>query len=71
VGALSFQMVQSEVHWVSDYPLALFMGYLIGKTISHNRYREEKATAHNKKYKLDFTASCFAGHNTLGVNVSF
>lgn len=71
VGALCFQMVQSEVHWVSDYPLALFMGYFIGKTISQRRYKEEKTTAKKKRYKVDLIASSFSGHNTLGVNISF
>jgi len=28
---LSFQMVNNGVHWVSDYPLALAMGYSFGK----------------------------------------
>lgn len=33
---LSFQMVNNGVHWASDYPLALAMGYSIGK-IAANR----------------------------------
>lgn len=31
VSALSFQMVNNGVHWASDYPLGIGMGYLIGK----------------------------------------
>jgi hypothetical protein len=30
---LGFQMVNNSVHWASDYPLALGIGYMIGKTI--------------------------------------
>ena len=34
VGLLSFQMVNNGVHWVSDYPLGLAIGYSIGKVIA-------------------------------------
>ena len=30
---LSFQMINNGVHWMSDYPLALGIGYLFGKLI--------------------------------------
>lgn len=31
MAVLSFEMVNNGVHWVSDYPLALAMGYSLGK----------------------------------------
>lgn len=31
MGALGFQMLNNDVHWASDYPLALAIGYGIGK----------------------------------------
>ncbi len=31
VSALSFQMVNNGVHWASDYPLGIAMGYVFGK----------------------------------------
>lgn len=34
---LAFQMVNNGVHWYSDYPLALFIGYTIGKTVTKRR----------------------------------
>ena len=34
LGALSFQMVNNGVHWASDYPLGLAVGYGIGKAIA-------------------------------------
>ena len=33
---LAFQMVNNDVHWASDYPLGIAIGYLIGKTVSKN-----------------------------------
>lgn len=70
IGLMSFQMVQSEVHWVSDYPIAVFMGYLIGKTISKSRYENQNSnTALHKKYKLDFTASRAGDYNLFGLKL--
>ena len=34
VGALAFQMVNNGVHWASDYPLGLAVGYGIGRAIA-------------------------------------
>jgi membrane-associated phospholipid phosphatase len=31
IGALMFQMMNNGVHWASDYPLGIAMGYVIGK----------------------------------------
>jgi membrane-associated PAP2 superfamily phosphatase len=33
---LSFQMINNSVHWAGDYPLALGIGYVLGKTIVSN-----------------------------------
>lgn len=46
MGGLAFQMVNNGVHWYSDYPLAIGMGYLFGK-IAVERGRPKKLqTAH-------------------------
>jgi hypothetical protein len=34
LGALSFQMVNNGVHWASDYPLGLAVGYGVGRAIA-------------------------------------
>ena len=70
-GALAFQMMQSQVHWASDYPLALLMGYFIGKTISKNRYTVSGFNAGRVNYKVSFTASRNFGYNIAGVKLSF
>ncbi|MBK1896807.1 phosphatase PAP2 family protein [Chryseobacterium paridis] len=70
-GALAFQMMQSQVHWASDYPLALLMGYFIGKTISKNRYTSSEFSAGNVKYKINLTASNSFGYNMAGVKLTF
>jgi hypothetical protein len=38
MGLLGFQMMNNGVHWASDYPLALAIGYGLGKVaVSHGR----------------------------------
>jgi hypothetical protein len=32
-GILMFEMMATKVHWAGDYPLALFLGYLILRPI--------------------------------------
>ncbi|MGK6340955.1 phosphatase PAP2 family protein [Chryseobacterium sp. DT-3] len=70
-GALCFQMMQSQVHWASDYPVALLMGYFIGKTIAKSRYTESRTGAEKMKYKIDLAASRTMGYNLVGVKISF
>ncbi len=39
---LSFQMVNNSVHWASDYPLGIAMGYVFGKAAaSHGRKKSK------------------------------
>jgi membrane-associated phospholipid phosphatase len=33
IGSLGFQMINNGVHWASDFPLGIAMGYLIGKSV--------------------------------------
>lgn len=72
IGILGFQMLQSEVHWASDYPLALFIGYFTGKSIAQNRFidKDRKAIAHHKnKYKLEFAGGNFEGYTTVDLKL--
>jgi PAP2 superfamily len=72
MAGLCFQMVQSQVHWASDYPLAILMGYFIGKNIARNRFKETKNTdGTEKKYTINYTASRNYGYNMVGATVKF
>lgn len=74
LGLMCFEMVQSGVHWTSDYPIAILFGYLIGKNIAKSAIKKEKNTtlAENKTaYKVNFSSSSLYGVQTFGVNVSF
>lgn len=74
LGLLCFQMMQSQVHWASDYPLAILIGYFTGKTIAKNRFSEKKLTGEQepkKKFTYNFTGNRIYGMNTLGLSVTF
>lgn len=72
IGTLGFEMVQANVHWVSDYPIALVMGYIIGKNIANSKIEKraigmEKA----KKYSINYDATRRSGFNMIGANITF
>ena len=72
ITGMCFQMLQSEVHWASDYPIAILMGYFIGKTVAKNRFIETKnENGTIKKYSLNFSASRNSGFNMIGANIRF
>jgi hypothetical protein len=72
IGGMCLQMLQSEVHWASDYPIAILMGYFIGKNIARNRFSETKnADGTEKKYSLNFSASRNSGYNLIGATIKF
>lgn len=72
---MSFEMVQSGVHWTSDYPIALLLGYLIGKNVVKNAVTKRKVgtdgIAAEKKYRWNISSSSLYGHRVAGVTVAF
>jgi hypothetical protein len=71
---MSFEMLQSKVHWVSDYPIAIFLGYLIGKNIAKTRITKvnnSPLAENKKKYDLQLSAGSLYGYQTIGVNIKF
>jgi membrane-associated phospholipid phosphatase len=74
LGLMCFEMLQSKVHWVSDYPIAIFLGYLIGKNISKSRIikAQNSENTHNiSKINFKISASKWNEYQTLGINISF
>lgn len=43
ISALMFQMVNNGVHWASDYPLGIAMGYVVGKMSLQMGKKEDSA----------------------------
>lgn len=64
--ALAFQMVNNGVHWYSDYPLAIYMGYMFGH-IAVKRGRTVQS-AKNSNY-LEVSPAVIG--DGLGIKASF
>jgi hypothetical protein len=51
--ALSFSMLNNGVHWISDYPLSLAMGYSFAKiAVSHDRHVSHHKIAGNQRNSI-------------------
>lgn len=46
IGIVGFAMINNEVHWAGDYPLALGLGYVTGKATVHLNRRLHHKTRH-------------------------
>ena len=44
MGTMAFEMLSSKVHWASDYPLAILIGYVVGKTVANRRIIKKSKT---------------------------
>ncbi len=74
VGVLAYEMMNSEVHWASDYPIALLLGYAVGSISANRRIKKINSTKTSKsKHNFDtrLTFSNYYGTNLIGVNISF
>jgi len=65
---LSFQMINNGVHWISDYPLALGIGYLFGKIIVENGRKKITTNKSENKFKVSFYPK-FDFYNSIGLSV--
>jgi hypothetical protein len=72
IGLLGFEMVQANVHWYSDYPIAMVMGYIIGKNIAKSKITKTNLKLEApKKYTFNMNASSRYGYNFIGANITF
>ena len=72
---LAFNMVSGKVHWTSDYPIAVLIGFAMGKTIANRRIIKEKpdskVSEYKTKYKLDYSFNRINSYNIAGLTLSF
>lgn len=76
---LAFNMVSGKVHWTSDYPIGIFIGYVMGKNIANRRIikikKEKLETAFEKnndnKFKIDYQINRVLNTNLYGVTLTF
>ena len=72
---LAFNMVSQKVHWTSDYPIAVLIGYAMGKNIANRRIiKHEKITGlgvTKTSYKINYTFNRFGNMNVAGATITF
>jgi hypothetical protein len=69
---LAFQMVNNSVHWASDYPLAIGIGYMMGRSISKNGRKKVQGTTSNEKVTYDWGPKLTAeGNVAMGLDISY
>lgn len=69
LSALAFQMVNNGVHWASDYPLGIAMGYYIGNIVS-GMGKKDKSEKKNSSQFMIYPISSPSGP-LLAVNYRF
>lgn len=76
MGVMAFEMMSSKVHWASDYPLAILIGYVVGKTAAKRRIIKTKNGTHLQEsstavFKTNFTFNFTSEFKTAGIILSF
>ncbi|RMA57930.1 phosphatase PAP2 family protein [Ulvibacter antarcticus] len=74
MGVLGFQMMSSRVHWVSDYPLAILIGYAIGKNASNRRITkkiDDSVGERKTTFETNYSFSKIGDINVVGVSITF
>ncbi|MGA9639413.1 phosphatase PAP2 family protein [Flavobacterium sp.] len=74
-GLLAFNMVSQQVHWASDYPLGILIGYVIGKNIANRRIVKKVAvtegTPLKTTYKTSFNYNRIYNMSAIGATITF
>jgi prolyl-tRNA synthetase len=77
MGVLAFNMVSGKVHWASDYPIGIFIGYVMGKEIANRRItkipkNKVGAVAPLKNhYKINYSMNNYFNTTLFGATVTF
>ena len=73
VGILAFSMVTVGVHWVSDYPLAIALGYWLGQSIAHKEKQRQTKSQTQLTFtdKIDLVPIVEMGEGTPGLGLSY
>ncbi|MFT5237026.1 MAG: hypothetical protein ACI9M9_000618 [Flavobacteriaceae bacterium] len=74
MAVMGFQMMSTRVHWASDYPIALLIGYAIGKKAASRRITKKlnkEVSKRKTNYRTNFTYASIDGIRTVGFNITF
>ncbi len=75
-GLMAFQMMSTRVHWISDYPFAILMGYVIGKNAANRRIKKKvkkdiTGTIIVPKFKTNFNFNYSSEYKMAGLTIIF
>ena len=70
-GLVALSMINNGVHWASDYPLAIGLGYLCGRQLVKNSRRALHPTAKKKHNELSYTFNYTQGTLLPGIVYKF
>ena len=72
---LAFNMMSGRVHWVSDYPIAILVGYVMGKNIANRRIiKQDKFSDLNikkTKFKTNYSYTTINNTSVVGATITF
>lgn len=75
MGIMAFEMISSKVHWASDYPLAILIGYAIGKNAATRRIIKKNKNVlgeiEKARIKTDFNFNMNSQFTTVGIRLNF
>jgi hypothetical protein len=72
MGAVGLAMMHNEVHWISDYPLAIGIGYAMGKIISQRGRRVEyKETKYSEFLNKISVYPSYFSSNSVGIRLVY
>jgi membrane-associated phospholipid phosphatase len=71
VGLIGVSMANTGIHWYSDFPLGIALGYVFGMIVSHPEGLPVETTPENKAPLVSFSPVFNAGGTGLGVAISF
>ncbi len=73
--ALAFNMMSGQVHWASDYPIGILIGYVIGKNTAERRItKSTKVTdliPNQTKYNTSYNYNRINNTNLIGMTITF
>ncbi len=74
IGIMGIEMMNSGVHWASDYPLGFLIGYAVGTVVTNSKITKIKKETHSnhlKGFDTNLTFNRIDGDNLLGVQFVF
>jgi membrane-associated phospholipid phosphatase len=74
IGVLGIEMMNSGVHWSSDYPLGFLIGYAVGTVVTNSKITKITKETHSNRLKgfdTNLTFNRVGGDNLLGVQFVF